>query len=502
MSNRSHAYLLRMEGVNLAAVLDDTADISIRRGAGLMLRQAVRDVHEEFSNRLRPVSLGASVGLFELETDDPDPLMTEVADFLGTHEHYRYLTFVVDTAPLDQGFPAALEQVTARNRLRQLRQPSRALPEPVAGALCCELDGLSPAYPKTPGRGLKEAEAFSPSALARFEYGRGQRNDFYSQELDTDLSYKFTSELSELAEPGRGQDFGNLNAKMAVIYLDGNGFGAIQRGCQTADRLRDFDRRIQDYRCDFLRDLIEEAGRGDAGFRNGDKLRLETLLWGGDEILLLVPAWKGMETLQGFYHKSADWDFDGTRLTHAGGLVFCHYKTPITQVIAAARDLAEATKQVTREENRFDYLVLESVDYPTQAPGRFRALRYGKTAAAALQPLAPFGAGPEEGWSRRVGYIGDFLAKLPHSAIHEVARAWLHYRNEPEDSAKRDFEKRVERMLELGGNELDERLRSRLFRYLAPDAGQVQGHDHVGWLRLLELWDYLAPVGTGGRIPS
>ena len=92
-----------------------------------------------------------------------------------------------------------------------------------------------------------------------------------------------------------------------------------------------------------------------------------------------------METLQRFYEVSTDWvtppdpsalsgdsrhggdpapaaaDVSGKPLTHAGGIVFCSHKTPIAEATATAKNLAEAVKDVTREENRFDYLILESI---------------------------------------------------------------------------------------------------------------------------------------------
>ena len=44
------SFLLRVEGVNLANVLEDTKQLSIVRGSGLLLRQAAKDISTKFNN--------------------------------------------------------------------------------------------------------------------------------------------------------------------------------------------------------------------------------------------------------------------------------------------------------------------------------------------------------------------------------------------------------------------------------------------------------------------
>ncbi len=52
-------------------------------------------------------------------------------------------------------------------------------------------------------------------------------------------------------------EFGNLHDKLAVIYFDGNKFSNIVRACNTAEELDRFDKKVQEYRKGFLRDLID-----------------------------------------------------------------------------------------------------------------------------------------------------------------------------------------------------------------------------------------------------
>ena len=105
------------------------------------------------------------------------------------------------------------------------------------------------------------------------------------------------------------------------MYFDGNSFSGIQaRHCQTVAAIRDFDADIQGKRKAFLKALLTEI-KADPLFLTADnKIRLETLLWGGDEMIFVVPAWCGLRVLHFFYHYSQNWAFNGTPLTHAGGI--------------------------------------------------------------------------------------------------------------------------------------------------------------------------------------
>ena len=534
------AHLLRVEGVNLGAVLDDTNDISVRRGAGLLLRRAVRDLEKYLAKRvpvLVPISMGASVGLFEVRTADSDALVGDAARYLSDHAQYRHLTFVVDCVPLSEGFRASLERVTAQNRLRQFQQPTLAIPDSGDAGLWCAVDQIRPGRAK---HAFKDYEVASLSTRVRRDYGREARQAFYSEELGKAPPCGFTEDLQSLAAPNGTTSFGNLDGKMAVIYLDGNGFGQIQRQCRSAAELRAFDQAVQSYRREFLRALIDAAGSDQPGFRRDDQIRLETLLWGGDEILLVVPAWKGIETLERFYWISCDWEVTVSSiptpgeasqepvptqeaLTHAGGIVFCRSNTPIAQVRKAAEELADGVKrwkkaqeedeeerrnnspgQAAHEDsskqlaaarhrgNRFGYLVLESIDYPTEELDEFRKLRYGE-AAKVLEPLAPFAIAATAPWHEGSRFIASAMARWPRGALYDVAVQWVSFRKQGSEAARQAFEARLARLWEVSGKDLHAELCDYAFRFLAPDADYRNDHDHPGWLHLAELWEYLAP---------
>jgi len=90
---------------------------------------------------------------------------------------------------------------------------------------------------------------------------------------------------------------------------------------------------------------------------------METLLWGGDELVWVVPAWVGWWTLEFFYQNSAGWPFNQELLTHAAGIVFCHHNAPIHRIKELAHNLAELAKDKSRKESFFAYQRLESFDH-------------------------------------------------------------------------------------------------------------------------------------------
>lgn len=483
-------YLLRMEGVNLSNVLDDTNDISVRRGSGLMLRQAVLDI-DQFVKELQPISIGASVGLFQFSTGRPEAIVERARELLA--EKYPYLTFVVDFAKYKGSFRQSLEAVISKNRFRQFQQVTLVPPAIEAEAdCCCEMTQLHPC-----GNDIRKGKKVSASVQARFDFGRERRQQFYTEELeDAQWAGQFTDDLSQLAAPGAHQDFANLNDKMAVIYLDGNRFGNIQRKCQVPDDLSEFDKINRDNRRGFLKRLIRNAVT-DSNFMDEKKrIRLEVLLWGGDEIIMIVPAWKGFEVMQEFYMISKDWKFQDNPLMHAGGIVFCHHKTPINQAIKSAKELAEYVKEkVSRAENRFDYLVLESIDYPTQPIDSFWDERYGKGVKQRCPSLSPV----KGDWRRFYGHLCEYLEELPKGAILDVAGKWLEcWRTKGGDDT--ELAQRVERVHTVNSSAYDN-LFEIVFPLLvspAPSSDPSQQKYNPGWVHLTELWDYLAPINRKG----
>ncbi len=369
-------YYLRVEAVNLAHFVYDTEKIQPLRGGSYLLLDAVHGLERRNFNgvTLKKITTGASIGVLSFDIDEANPEVAESIMDAVVSEVYQYLarrtgghaTFVVDALKATEDFVHDIESLAAMNRWRQFQQPTLVLPEKEASNQCV-FDGVRPGTVPagTPG----EDGLVSDSVFFRMDKGRRLRSTIYRRILQKDLSAGFTNDLEDLSSD---DSKGNLNSKIAVIYLDGNSFTKIRaKVCTTSGTLESFSNEIEGYRRDFLDKLVSKAVH-ERDFRTSSgKIRLEVLLWGGDEVEIVVPAWKGWDVLRLFYDCMKDAKSDPYELTHAGGIVFSSHKAPILQLRKMARELADIAKErLTGEIRDFKhgshdvthYLVLESFD--------------------------------------------------------------------------------------------------------------------------------------------
>jgi hypothetical protein len=522
------AHYLRVEGVNLYDALFDTNQLSVIRGGSLLLKHAVETLADQFQGRLQALSTGASSGLFRVEQFEPSLLDAIVSHLRKSYPHF---TFVTAICPMERDFREAKEILLARCRFQQMSQLSLA-PDPLTdqSQSPCKLEGIrigARSY-RLPGDAEEHGKKpVSSACLFRLKYGRWARSQLYTRELealagtakpgDSDgdsQASKIRSLIPKIVNPiawthdfediAVDKVYGNLSGKMAVIYFDGNGFGQIQQDLVASpEDQRTFDGQIQQRRREFLYTLVEhfENKRGEAG-----KIRLETLLWGGDEMLFVVPAWHGFELVNLLF--AQDWTIrlEGQErtLTHAGGLVFCSYKTPIGRITQLARSLAERVKDSEdgrgRKENRYDCLVLESIDYPAESLGEYFEKRYGQFLA---QHRRPFPAPDRKSSSS----LAPLLAGLPRAQIYglAVAAKKLTAQNGLLEGYE-DWAKLQGRLRDLYGSEnwwpdlsrcLDPLLLpagSTPDAIAADTASEQAARLAWRWIHLSELWDYLAPA--------
>lgn len=389
------------------------------------------------TKKLTPITTGASSGIYGITEGEPEDIIKAIRKYLSEHDYFRHFTFTLVVEPANgQSFATIKERLIARTRQAQMRQPSVA-PPPVGNgraAVPCRLQGLLPADSAMalPPKDLKERTPkpnVAASCQNRFYFGRyakfalyemeiqalrdtkpdGEEKDRLSGILDGLRHFDPAESIDEIADqpydsPANNPWYPQLRNKIAVIYFDGNGFSGIQRDqVRTTEDQRAFDERIKTYRRELLAALVGHwlkyphwISDTDGTENTKRVLPLETLLWGGDEMIFVVPASRGLELVQFFYRHSQGWtsqDDGGERLTHAGGIVFCHYKTPIGRATRLARDLADAVKEKPygRKGNYFDTVVLESIDYPAESLEEFFRKRYGAVARHRfpLQPALP-----------------------------------------------------------------------------------------------------------------
>ena len=396
-------HYLRVEGANLDHFLEDTQDLSTVRGAGLLLIEAVGFVKEILpglcdAGNLECLSQGASIGLFAVSTKDARGLCDNVMARLAEDTQFKHMTFLVDATPINatsEAFHDDVHRLLAMNRTRQLGTPSLVLPpwnEDPRIVPDEVFDRMQPAteetyVPNDDGDEPKKV-CISPSTLARRDHGRDQRRELYSA-LGVSTDNFFTDDLHTLSA---GQAYGLCEGKVAVLYADGNKFSEIIRlHCTSPTLYTEFDRQVREKREGLLKAIItstEDDERWWTRNRKGQRVRrLETLLWGGDELIWVVPAWLGWEMASQIFQVTASWSFSALpdkgphiseELTHSVGIVFASHKAPIQRLVGLARNLAQLAKNTIkhglkldgklhafrgRSRNLLAYEVLESFDF-------------------------------------------------------------------------------------------------------------------------------------------
>ena len=495
-------YYLRIEGVNLDNFVYDTGDLSTIRGGSLLLLKAPewlkKDSQAGKGIQLEPITQGASWGLFNFEAED-DPgaaiIATKVREELSLNSDYQHATIMVDVlpAPSQDQYPARREELTALARWRQMSSlslaipalvPEKAIPEvkkknspqKTQKIEVCKLDHVRPAAAVETKTKDGEEFAVSVSVKARRTYGKdNKRNQWYQARTQVELEgFDFAQDFDELTRITGNSKFAHLNHKMAVIYLDGNHFGSRQHShCTSETKQKQFDQKIRkEYQDGTLGFLLEKIKADETWLcRQKDKktkIRLETLLWGGDEVIWVAPAWKGWWLLGRFFEQvKTKWKFfDGTDLTLAAGLVFCHHNAPIQRIITLAKELGELAKG-DRSANRVAYQVLESFDHAGVDLAGFRTLRCPEGVKSEELILSGNSmAGIEEA-------VAPLKQAIPKRRLHRYVDNL--YSGLDRTSALADFKK------EIGpGNQDAYKLLQTCF-----------GPPPACWLHLLELWDYL-----------
>lgn len=374
-------YILRVEGVDFAETVDDTSNLSAYRGGSLALLEAPIAAERfliengpshgiRFDASAGPVMLGASQGAFLIEADN-DASAGRLRDAVERHlsgianPPFKHLSLMVDIAAGDD--LAALKRAHALNRGRQFSSDGWSLPAFAREAIGAST-GFDPIRPATAslrvpkGRVNTPAAAHathdevmvSPSFRDRFQYGRKARQGFYAANgVEEARERTFTDSLQDMvADPPDLLPL-SVRSKIAVFYADGNGFGAIRDKARSLAELTRFSNDLRSKQQSLLRSVVrwlaEGADRDPQAYSLSEDgrtgLRFETLLWGGDELCFVMPAWLGLEFLTLFNTWTADWKAPSQdKLTHGVGLVFCREKTPIRLARRAAAALADDAK--------------------------------------------------------------------------------------------------------------------------------------------------------------
>ncbi|WP_371999235.1 hypothetical protein P7L68_01030 (plasmid) [Tistrella mobilis] len=536
-----------MECVNFSAVLSDTEDLSTIRGSGLAMLHAIeyaaKALKELTRGAVEQVTTGASVGVFRVSAADeadawtvarnlrarltahapaasndeeseparPLPGAIDEDELLRVLDHLSILTAAcADTAD----FRADMETLLALIRWQQQQAPSLVLP--AAGTswdktkLICPNDHTRLADTwifrrKDEGSGPYPA---SRSVRDRHAYGRHYKQTLYDRVIHG-TSYlkdggsrfgrpKYADELADLA---RRPDEA-LDGKMAVLYADGNRFSKQIRDLVKAsdtpiETQKAIDKALQGWRRDLLKKVVKLIRQDDPTY---PLRRIETLLWGGDELIWVLPAWRGWEVAALFAEhirnravegkgRSMDvpekdgWSMD---MSHGLGMVFCHYDAPINGIRKLAKKLADDVAKAERTSTRLAVMVLESFDAVGQDLEAHLTRTYG---TAGITPTAMCLTAPQgASWNDVPCAVAAMKKHLPRRRLHALADALLHHGPvTPEtDRAWGRFWRDLDAPAEAAIREAAETL-GRCWGF------DAQGKDARLWLHLDMLWDYLAP---------
>lgn len=488
------SFYLQVEAINLNDFIFDTDDLSTRRGGSLMLLEAVKTVTGTFKSKwpgnLTVIQEGASVGMYRLdEPHDATAAVIEKVAKDAAEAAAPHATFGVACLPATGNDAAAFQgdRQSLRAKIRWDQMQNLRLTVPAwndsADRGPCWFDTVRPASKKI-WKG--EQKPASEAVYDKHEKGRTAKNNFYKDE--TGLSLKnviFAQDLDDLtADPSQA----NLHHKMALIYIDGNSFGekydqaaaSPPSGKTPWQAYADASQTLVKKRREMLAALLKKMA-SDSGWRNGDAYRIETLLWGGDEILWVVPAWKGWETLQHFYTYAKDWKIDTETVTHAAGLVFCHHNAPIQRMIDLVHGLCEAAKARDRQKNLIAFQVLESFDFMGKDLDGFRkALLPGREKDLFLDADA---------MSKVSAAFEGVKGAVPRKQVYRAVQA-------AHEGVTTDEEKKDLNDLFTGLNKGAEEAAKEAGASLADLKACLGSWDDVFWYHARELWDYIPKPAT------
>lgn len=359
-------WVLRVEGVNFSATLFDTNDLSTIRGSGLALLHAADAINQALLSagvHPEPIFAGASLAAFRFTAprQTAESAAVAVRDRLGAAGAgglpLHHLIFSVDLAEIGaDGEEGALLMAEARNRARQLR--NFTVPVPRAGSAAMRPDVLEHTRQAETTDNLPDRPdaPLSHSVAERRRYGRAQRSGFYARfrpPPDAGRSLPVCDSFDDqVVDPPAGLPVAPRN-KLAFLYGDGNAFNAIRQSLGV----RRFSAGLRPLQEAFLRRLTTWLADGVTAndrrravkAKDGWVARFETLTWGGDEFLFVMPSWLGLPVLAEVEAALRGWALDGHALTFGLGLAICDRKTPARIARRTANDLADSAKAAAKK---------------------------------------------------------------------------------------------------------------------------------------------------------
>jgi hypothetical protein len=537
--SESKKVLISIEGKNIEPSVLDTNDISVQRGGSYELLDTALQAGERLKDEpgVETVSLGASRAVFVVNEPKADNVLQKLGETLKSNDKQMFTNFVVGIPfSSDAEFGLAEKKAIAVSRWRQMQRSSIGVPELNSHGdensfEVCELDRVRP-------KAIDAEKGDNEIQTSDFVENRRQRGiDLRSREYQGGDIYtrilvaanqkpfvskafdNFTDKLNELAIPDQAQkpriDF-RLHNKIAILYADGNKFGstAANKAELGSNQLKNWDQYLRSLRAKLLKTVLETVEQNDlmiyertdtnrkTNVPNKEKLlRFETLEWGGDELMWVVPAFMGFELARLFVEETKNWQYQSDSdtqqellaLHHGMGLVFCHHKAPIARVRKLVRNLGDLAKPKAHEPNetRIVWTALESFDHLGLQLGEGLSARFNGKLTANDWVMT----------SNELALLGQMLSNaqkqiLPRTQIVSAAVRCVHdhwadadkvlrhaYRecfSEPSlESFRRHFE-------QLSGKPIPD--------LKALKASDLNPSERRAWIMLAEAFDYMGHV--------
>src|ERR1017187_9535256 len=367
-------FLCALEAVNLNNLFGDCEDLSTTRGGGLAVLQIGREVAVRLG--AKAVSSGSSQGLLLIEGEtaqEVEDRVKEALGDLGSQDHavvLSHATVIVKACQYHERlFAQEQAELKATIRWSQMRSPTVVYPK-LYDTQVCDIDKVRPAVRR---QDLVHKQNQSDFTHSRRNYGREQKKALIRTVLGAAAppTFDVVSEFTEMTSDDGGRH-GNLRDKLAVLRFDGNDFGEVGHQCNTPALMNIFAKTTQEQQEGFFRALVSANPEGWWTAGPVPKVRLEIVVYGGDEVTFVTPAWLGWKALRVFYEQAESWppfesDKESRRLTYSGGVVFCHRNAPIHVIRQLASDLADTAKDRAKAERKAKgnfavYQALESFD--------------------------------------------------------------------------------------------------------------------------------------------
>jgi hypothetical protein len=459
--------LCAVEAVNLNTLMIEH-DLSTARGGGLAVLKIGDGVAEIPGAKL--VSSGASQGLIILDAQSAASAEKKVREQLKTLHLMEHATVMVAACEAgdekDDKFQQRVDVLKSQIHWDQMRSPALVYPK-LEGRNVCEIDGVRPASEQSSG--------LSAFTHGRRKFGRTKKKSLLKEILrDEWQDFTVVSDLNKLAD-ATGLNVGNAAGKIAVLRFDGNDFEKRFRECDTPDRLTKFGATRVEEQEDYIRSLLREKP---AQWLTSNEIRLEIVVYGGDEVQIIVPAWLGWKALRAFYSRKFD---DG--ISYSGGLVFCHAKAPIHSIKRLANDLTdrakdyakESTKRGAKKGNFVLYQPLESFDAIGGDLDEWMDKRYPKQAGSTEGALLAI---------EEIKLLDDNMSywkkAFSKRKLYDLAGEILKGSADP--WSPQVLHAKLEKLLDAKGSSLEK---------ISGPISQL--HDKLGkaaFLHILELWDY------------